>query len=166
MKEFLRYVLLFVVVVALQVLLFNNINLFGLINIYIYTIFIMSLPVGMSKDLQMILAFLLGLCVDIFTNTLGMHIFASVFVAFFRNGIIERISSKQEFDAGASPSVKTLGKSTFFKYAFLMVFLHNLVLFPLEDPEFKNIPHTLLMILCSVPVSYMLVVAYYLLKKK
>ncbi len=166
MKDGLRYVSLFVIVVLLQVILFNNLNFFGLINVYIYLIFLISLPIGMSRDLQMILAFLLGLCIDIFSNTLGMHIFASVFVAFMRNPLLERLSGRTNFEASISPSMKTLGGGVFAKYAFIMIFVHHLLLFPMEDPAFKHIGHTLLIILCSVPASYVFTMCYYLLKKK
>lgn len=165
MKNFFKYTLLFVIVVLLQVLLFNNMNLFGLVNIYIYLIFLISLPVGMSRDLQMVLAFLLGLCVDVFTNTLGMNIFASVLVAFVRNSLLGRLYNRQELEASVSPSIKTIGRPAFLKFVFFIVLLHHTVLFFLEDPEFKNVGHTLLMILCSVPVSYLFIVCYYLLKK-
>lgn len=157
---------MFVLVLLVQVLIFNNVNLFGIVNIYVYLIFLISLPAGLGRDWQMLAAFLMGLCVDIFANTLGMHVFASVFVAFCRNWLLAWTTGKQELDASLSPSLKTLGYSSFLKYAFATVLLHHCVLFPLEDLHFVNFGHTLLMILCSVPASYAMIMCYYLLKRK
>ena len=128
MKNFFKYTLLFVIVVLLQVLLFNNMNLFGLVNIYIYLIFLISLPVGMSRDLQMVLAFLLGLCVDVFTNTLGMNIFASVLVAFVRNSLLGRLYNRQELEASVSPSIKTIGRPAF-RFFHCLVAPYRIILF-------------------------------------
>ncbi len=88
MLTVLQNILSFVLLVLFQVLALNNIQFLGFINPYIYILFIIALPVKTPRWLSLILAFILGLTLDIFSNTLGMHAFATVLIAFLRNGII------------------------------------------------------------------------------
>ena len=74
--------------VLIQVLALNNIQFLGFLNPYIYILFILSLPVKLPNWITLLLAFVLGLTIDAFSNTMGMHAFATVLVAFLRGGII------------------------------------------------------------------------------
>ena len=74
----------FVVLLLAQVMICNNINFLGYINPYIYIIFILLYPVGSNRMLFITLAFLLGLFVDIFMDSGGVHAGASVVLAFVR----------------------------------------------------------------------------------
>ncbi|HPG54873.1 MAG TPA: rod shape-determining protein MreD, partial [Candidatus Enterocola sp.] len=67
-ESILRNTVLFIVLVFLQVVLFDNIDYFGFISPYIYVIFILSLPVGINKNWAMILSFILGMLIDMFSN--------------------------------------------------------------------------------------------------
>ena len=89
MPTVLQNIFRFILLVLFQVLVLNNIQFLGYINPYLYILFILSLPVQMPRWFLLVLAFILGLSIDIFSNTLGMHAFATVFVAFFREGIIK-----------------------------------------------------------------------------
>ena len=79
----------FILLVLLQVLLFNNINFLGYINPYIYLIFIALFPVKNNRAVIIILSFLIGLSVDIFSDTGGIHAAACVFVAYVRPLILK-----------------------------------------------------------------------------
>ena len=65
-----RQVISFILLVLLQVLVLNNIHLFGIITPFLYIIFIINLPYNISRHWSLLIAFLLGLVVDMFTNTL------------------------------------------------------------------------------------------------
>ncbi len=79
----------FILLVLLQVLLFNNINFLGYINPYIYIIFIALFPVKNNRAVIIILSFLIGLSIDIFSDTGGIHAAACVFVAYVRPLILK-----------------------------------------------------------------------------
>ena len=66
----------FLLLVLLQVLVFNNIYLGGYINPCIYVLFIAMLPTTTGRIPMMLIAFATGLCVDVSTNILGFHTFA------------------------------------------------------------------------------------------
>jgi rod shape-determining protein MreD len=59
-------ILRFVVLILVQVLILNNIHLGGYINPYLYVLFILLLPIETPKWAVLILAFFLGLGVDIY----------------------------------------------------------------------------------------------------
>ena len=72
------------VLVLLQVLLFNNIELAGLINPYFYVYIILIMPLSLNVSIQLLIAFFAGLIIDVFSNTWGMHAAATTLVAFIR----------------------------------------------------------------------------------
>ncbi len=79
----------FILLVLLQVLVLNHINFLGYINPYIYILFIILYPVKNNSSLFIFLSFLLGLCVDIFSDSGGVHAAASVTIAFLRPGFLK-----------------------------------------------------------------------------
>ena len=73
MPVVLKNIFRFIILVLVQVLVLNNIQFLGYINPYIYILFILSLPVRTPRWASLLLAFVLGLTIDIFANTPGMH---------------------------------------------------------------------------------------------
>lgn len=74
----------FVFLLFFQVLVFNNINLFGYINPYPYVLFIILFPVNANKNVLLITSFALGLFLDYFLNSGGVHAIACLILAFIR----------------------------------------------------------------------------------
>ena len=133
-----RYILNFVVLVFLQVFIFNNIQFSGFINPYIYVLFILILPFETPKWLLLVIAFLLGLTIDLFSNTLGMHISATVFMAFLRPYVLKVISPRDGYESETLPQLRYYGASWFIRYSVILVFAHHLFLFYIEVFSFSN----------------------------
>jgi hypothetical protein len=89
------------------------------------------------------LAFALGLSVDFFSNSLGIHAAACVFAAFFRPWVMSLITSRKEYEPGVEPSIADLGFQWFFMYSLILVSLHHLMLFLLEVFRFSDFFSTL-----------------------
>ncbi len=120
----------FIVLVLLQVLILNHINFFGFVNPYVYILFILVFPLNGNQSLLILLSFLLGLTIDIFGDSGGVHAAACVFVAYLRPLILK-------FSFGISYEYNTVKISKVslterLVYVSLMVLLHHLVLFGLE----------------------------------
>ena len=147
----------FVVLVLLQVLVINHIRLGGYVHPYIYMIFIMLLPFSTPKWQLLVFGFALGLTVDLFTGTLGLHAGATTLMAFCRPSIIKLVSGNQKFENITEPNLGQLGGIWFFRYALCMVFIHHLALFFLESFSFRLLGQVMLRILLSVPVSIFLI---------
>lgn len=147
----------FVVIILFQVLVINHIRLGGYVHPYIYLIFIMLLPFNTPKWQLLVLGFVLGLTIDLFTGTLGLHAGATTLMAFCRPSIIKLVSGNQKFENITEPNLGQLGGIWFFRYALCMVLIHHFTLFFLESFSFRLIGQVLLRILLSVPVSIFLI---------
>jgi len=146
-NEFLITVLRFILLILVQVILLNNINLMGYVNPYIYLIFIILYPFDSSRELLIFLSFLLGITIDIFDNSGGIHAAASVFTAYIRPVVLKySFGISYEYDA-----IK-LERSSFaekFSYIASLVFIHHLVLFLLEAFSFRHMVLVLKSVLFS-----------------
>jgi rod shape-determining protein MreD len=151
--------------VLLQVLVLNNIQFLGYINPYLYILIILALPVQMPRWVTLLLAFALGLIIDTFSNTLGMHAFATVLVAFLRNGIIKLFTSIEEGN-NPTPSFYTFGVSAYVKYVVVLVLIHHTTLFILEAFSFTNFWITLAKITLSSFVTILMILGIQSLSKK
>ena len=86
----------FVLLMALQLLVLNYVYLGGYVMPMLYVLFILMLPTYCDKLLLLSLAFLSGLCVDIFSNTLGFHTFAATLIGFMRIIFADRIITQND----------------------------------------------------------------------
>ena len=103
------------------------------------------------------LGFILGLTIDLFTGTPGLHAGATTLMAFCRPSIIKLVSGNQKFENITEPNLGQLGGIWFFRYALCMVLIHHFALFFLESFSFRLMGQVLLRILLSVPVSIFLI---------
>lgn len=156
-RVLIKYAIIFIVLVLVQVLFLNQVQFSGFVNPYIYLLFVMLLPLKAPRYVILVSAFLLGLSVDIFSNTLGIHAFATVFVSYFRPLIIGLITNREE-DMEDYPGLVQNGFTWFLYYTILMVVLHHSVLFFVEVFSFSNFFGTLYRALLSSIFSIFVIV--------
>lgn len=152
-----KYFLMFVVLLIVQVLFLNQIQFSGYVNPIIYILFVMLLPVSTPQWAMLVLGFLMGIGVDIFSNTPGVHSFATVLAAYARSGII-RVITPREDDMSPYPGLAQNGWGWFLTYSFLMVLLHHTALFFIEVFTFAHFFDTFLRILLSALFSIFVIV--------
>jgi len=155
----LKNIIRFIVVLTLQILVFNNIQLGGYINPFFYILFILLLPFETPRWLLLLSSFVLGLAVDIFSHSYGMHAAASVLIAYLRPFAIRLIRSKKEYEAGVLPTMGHLGFTWFLSYASLLVFIHNFVYFFLEVFRFSDFLNTFYRIIYSGIATIIVIIA-------
>ena len=165
MPVVLKNIFRFIILVLVQVLVLNNIQFLGYINPYIYILFILSLPVRTPRWTSLLLAFVLGLTIDIFANTPGMHASAAVLIAFLRNGVISLFITIDEGN-NPTPSFYTFSVATYVKYVVTLVIIHHATLFFLEAFSFANFWLTLFKIILSSTVTILLILGIQSLNKK
>jgi len=157
----------FVFLILLQVLILNRIHFLGYINPYLYIYFLLMLPFATPRWLLLILAFFLGLGVDIFSNTPGMHAAASLAVAFIRPYLIKRISPAEEFDPRARPSIVINGLRWFITYSLILITIHHLLLFYIEIFRFSEFFQTFFRAVLSIVFTMILIlISEHLLYRK
>ena len=145
----LRGSIYFVVLVLVQVLILNNIQFLRIATPFLYLYFILKMPVGTSRMNVIFFSFLMGLCIDTFSNTSGMHAAACTFVGFIRSFIIQLYMGK-DLPEEMIPSFHSLGYGVFILYVMTMVLIHHIVLFLIESLTFFDSFFLIIRIAASV----------------
>ena len=147
-----------------QVLVLNHINLGGFINPYFYIYFILLMPFDSPRCRLLLASFLLGISIDIFTNTIGLNASACVLMAFLRPFVISIISTGPESLIGETPSLKNQGVKWFLYYSISLVVIHHAALFYLEIFRLNEFFLTFTRVLLSSALTMTLVmISEYLL---
>ena len=165
MALFLQNTVRFLLLVLFQVLVLNNIEFLGLINPYLYILFIITLPVRLPNWVTILLSFATGLLIDTFSNTHGMHAFAAVLIAFLRSGIIELFITIEEGN-NPSPTFYTFGMNAYIKYVVLMILIYHIAFFTLEAFAFSHLWILLTKIVLSSLVTFIMIMGFQTIKSK
>lgn len=160
---YIQNILRFIFLVFFQVLILNSINLYGYINPYFYVYFILLLPFETPKWLLLLLSFIIGLTIDLFSNTPGLNAAACVMMGFARPFVISSISSGNEFMAGIHPALRNQGVKWFMYYTIILVVIHHSALFFLDVLRFSEFFATIYRIILSSIFTILLIfIAEYL----
>ena len=130
-------ILRFVLLVLTQVLIFNTLNFLDSINPMVYVIFLYWYPIKGNRAVFLLTAFLLGLIVDVFSDTLALHAFATLTSAFIRPLIMRFcFGVNYEFQNFSFKNTTKVQRLTFLG---LLVLAHHLIFFFLEILSFSHI---------------------------
>jgi rod shape-determining protein MreD len=165
MALFIQNIVRFVLLVLFQVLVLNNIEFLGLVNPYLYILFIITLPVRLPNWVSILLSFGTGLLIDTFSNTHGMHAFAAVLIAFLRSGIIDLFITIEEGN-NPSPTFYTFGMNAYIKYVVLMILIYHIAFFTLEAFSFTHLWILMIKIILSSLVTFILIMGLQTIKSK
>ena len=162
-----RNIVRFIVVVIFQVLVMDNVMISGYMVPYIYLLFILLMPFETPRWIVLMAGFALGLGIDLFEHTLGMHTAATVLIAFVRPYFLSLLAPRDGYEPDTFPRIHYYGFLWFLKYTLLIVFLHHFVLFYLEVFQLQNFLSTLLrVILSSVLSASTIVLSQYFVFRK
>ena len=148
----------FTVLVLFQVLVLNNVQFSGFVNPMLYVLFLLLLPFEISRSFLLILGFVIGLSVDMFANTMGMHAAACVFLCLCRPFILKYIEPRGGYEHDSFPSIKEMGLAWYLSYAGILVVLHHLVLFNVEVFRFSELLSTFYRIILSSCFTLLLII--------
>ena len=153
-----RNIVRFIILVLFQILVLNNIQFSGYVNPFMYVLFILLLPFETPRWLLLVSGFLLGLSIDVFSGTIGMHAAATVLMAYLRPYVLSLISPRDGYESGTYPRLYYFGFTWFLHYAVILVFIHHLVLFYLEVFRLSEFFSTFLRVILSSFFSISLVI--------
>lgn len=148
-SNILSLILHFLLFLGFQILIFKNLALYNYALCFIYVGFILLLPFDIPPLLLLLLAFFLGIIIDIFYDTLGIHAASCVLIAYMRPYIINVLTPKGGYDKGTEVSIFSLGFQWVFTYAAILIFIHHFTLFLIEIWAIKLIFPLLLKSLAS-----------------
>lgn len=136
------------VLLLIQILLLRNLSFYNIATPFAYILFLLLLPFGIPNLLLYLVAFITGLTLDAFYDTLGVHTAACIALAFVRILFISVTINRDGFDE-PEPTLGNMGFKWFIIYALLCTFSHHLVLFFLETFSMTEFGYTLLRCLFS-----------------
>lgn len=162
-NSILRYGLIAVILILLQLLLFNNIQFSGYVNPYVYIMFILILPAVIPTWLLLVTSFGLGLIIDLFSGSPGMHASATLVAGFSRPYVLRFISPRDGYESDSDLSMSAYGFKWFFIYTVIIVLIHHITLFYIEVFRLTDFFRTMLRVLLSsvFTVGFILLIGYY-----
>jgi len=162
-NSILRFGLIFILLIMLQVLLFNNIQFSGYVNPYVYVLFILLLPVEMPSWLLLIVSFFTGAIIDYFSGSPGLHSSATVLAGFVRPYVLRVIAPRDGYEPNSDPSMVTYGFRWFLIYTLVIVFVHHTALFYLEVFRLTEFFRTFIRVLFSsvFSITFILLLEFY-----
>ena len=148
----------FILYLLLQVTVVRNMVLFDTAFCYVYVAFIILLPFETRPVLLMVVAFFCGFLVDIFYDSLGMHAAACVLIAFIRPYWTKTVPPRGGYEIGMRPTIKIMGFSWFLTFTLPLILIHHLVLFFVEIGGFHLFWFTLIKVISSTILTFLVVV--------
>lgn len=143
-----KMVLLFFTLLFLQVFVLNNILFLGYVNPYLYIIFVFLYPLKTNRIPFFTSTFLLGLLIDFFSDSGGIHAFSILFIAYLRLFFVRMYFRKEETDyAFFNLNSESFGK--IFNYVVTLTVIHHFIYFSLANFSFQNFSTVILNTLFS-----------------
>jgi len=155
MMRYINHILWFLGLIILQVFILNNTHFLGMFLPIVYIYALLRWPPDISPTLAILFGFLLGLSVDVLSDTPGMNASATTLIAFLRYPTLRLFVSKEELGSRVIGE-STLANGAFWKYTVLLVLIHHATLFILEDFSFSNS----VLLLLKIPVCTLLTLIF------
>lgn len=152
-------VILFLALLLAQVLICNHILLFGVAVPFVFIYFIIRMPIDMNVSLLLTLSFLMGLGVDIFSDTAGMNALACTITAMSRRRIFFSYVLKDDKSATITPSIGTIGAGSYLRFLATTVALYCLLIFSIEYFSISNVEEILIKTVASAALTTVLLLA-------
>lgn len=162
MIRVLAYLLGFALLLFFQEYIFNAINVFGVVDIFAYTMIILMLPLSMPRAWLLVVGFLAGYMVDIMIGSAGINAICCVWLAFVRLYVSELTLGRDVILAGVIPSVYRVGVSRFMTYVALMCLLFAVPYFLLEMLNLVSFWFVIFRIFASTIVTAAIIFIFHL----
>ena len=160
-KQIGRYLLIMV----LQVLLFDQLQLWGACHPYIYVLCLLMMPITLPHSADMLIGAFAGFIMDIFCNSLGVHMAACILLMYIRPYLIGVIVNDKD-RLNEQISLHAIGMEALLKYTVIMVLIHHLTVFSLAAWSWSHIGFVLLETIVSSTITILLVIGYNVLRYK
>lgn len=141
-KTVLQFSVMFVVMVLLQAVIFNRLVLFSVALAFLFIYFIIKLPMNLSSSKVIFFSFLIGFCVDIFSDTPGMNALACTCLGGCRHTVLRLYVPREDDVIHRVPGISSLGWAVFSKYVLTMSLLYCIMITLIDSFAFR---HPLLM---------------------
>lgn len=159
MSNLLKNIIRFILFILLQAFVLDKVPpLHQFVKPILYFLFVLWLPFSINRSVQMIIAFVFGLCMDYFTGTPGMHVIPCVLIAYFRPFLLNILLSQEKTEVSyAEPSIKSLGWAPYSVYIVVLTFIHHACLVLIEWLQFGDFVFFIGKVAASTALSILLI---------
>ncbi len=143
MNSIVTHSLRFILFILVQAFILNQLEFGWGILIMVYPLFIFLLPNELSVTFTMLLGFAMGFCIDLLSNTFGLHASSLVLFAYLKPTVFARFAKQEDYDYNRETNIYTMG-TRWFVYTFgLLLLFHHLWFFLFEIANFGEITYVL-----------------------
>lgn len=159
MNSIVRHIIRFVLFIVLQVFVLSKIPpLHQFIVPYLYFLYILWLPFSLTRASLLLVAAVFGLALDLFVRTPGLHMAASILIAFLRPFMISLLMPREATEISyQEPSIKSMSIIPYILYVVVLTLFHHIYLVLLEWLHFGNFWYFSGKVLASSAVSLLLI---------
>jgi hypothetical protein len=147
----------------LHVLLAKYFIFFDTALCFLYVGFLFFIPLSMKMPLVLFISFTLGLFVDLFYDTPGIHSASCVAAMFLRPNMVDFLTPSGGYNKGTSLTIQAMGLRWFVVYVLVFCTVHHFFVFILEAFTFSYFWWTLLKIIFSTIFSSFMIVSFHFL---
>lgn len=162
--EWIRQIVRLVVVVLLQVLLFDHLQIAGWGLPMVYVLFLMNLPVQVPRWAEMLIGAMVGLVFDVWHSSLGVNMAACVAFCYLRPILLGNLIQDLERVKGEVCSA-SIGNIEYVKSLAILTVVHHLLVFSLESWSWHNWWIVLLQTLLSSVLTILIIMGYDIFKQ-
>ena len=146
---FLKRLALALLLLALQVLVLDQVHPWGYGAPLVCSLIVITLPLGTSRSEALLWGFGVGLVADIFAGTPGIGSAAMTLVGLVQPPLLE-LMAPRDSDEELHPSFSAMGRWNYLQFIALLLLLHHVVYFGLEGFSYFRLED----IAISMGVSY------------
>ncbi len=158
-KSVFIFAILFVALVLVQALILNHIVLFNCAVCLLFIYFLIKLPIDLSPNLMLTLGFILGLSVDILSDTPGLNALCCTVLASLKKPVFYAYEQHDDQKRNVAPSIGTMGFLNFSKYIFSLSAIYCLFVFFVEFLTFADVVQILIKAGASTVFTFLVILA-------
>ena len=161
--EWIKQIVQALIIVLLQVLLFDHLQIAGWGFPMVYVLILMNLPVQIPRWLEMLIGAVVGLVFDIWSSSLGVNMAACIASSFLRPILLGNVLQDMERVKGEVCS-RSIGRIEYAKCLVFLVLIHHLMVFALEAWSWNNWWMVLVQTLISSVLTILIILGYDILR--
>ncbi len=135
-KYFLYQVKIFIIILLLQIVLLNNIKLYGFYIPYIYIYIIIFLPFKINNFYSYLIAFSIGILIDTFYDTLGLNCIACIWMTYIK--LLISFFIKKKYLIIGLDNYKYINIISVYIYILVLTIIHHIIIYHLTFFKIDN----------------------------
>ena len=166
--DVLRHIIRGILILIVQVLILKRMStgsswLWQHSDIFIYPVIILMLPIRLTRHYVILLGFAIGLIIDLFYDTVGVHAFALTAMAYARGLLLNYVEPRGGYTMVMSPVRSVMGLNWLLIYTAVSYGIHSFLYYTAEIFTFVYFGQILLKTIITFLLSMMVVMGYHLL---